>query len=340
MKKFLVPAVASVIVSGIFCPAFTVNAAGETKEFYIDNNSVVFHTQSEPDIITSTLNKFSIERFSGMYGAAFVPEEDGYYVVSIVQNYNESIIDTADGSHVHYFYPTVQTYSVIKDGEDITVRDAGKYSGYSKETVSGLSESESIVCFDYYEKAELSDYYYGVYYSLVNGYMPSDCYFTYFDYAYETADKKDCSQFLLSGPYASPDEIPFRVSGNSELIETGYASSSATSDDIFNYYIYAPTGDGETEFTFKHTAMAKSVVVSSENGQYIPHINIISSVDRAEKGDVNTDGKTGIADIVLLQKYLLGSADITKSQMISADLNSDGSVDVYDMILLRKLLAE
>lgn len=343
MKKFLTSAIAAVMTLGLACPAFTVGTDINSQDFYVSDNSVVFHTMSEPDIITNTVNKFRIERFSGMYSASFVPEEDGYYVVSIVQNYNESIIDTANGSHVHYFYPTVQTYSIIKDGEEITVMDVGKYSGYSEETVNELAESESMACYDYYTKAELSDYYYGVYYSLVNGYMPSSCYFTYFDYVYETADKKDCSQFLIPAPYAPLDEseIPFRVTGNSELIETGYASSGATCCDIFNYYVYAPTGDGETEFAYEQTAMAEYIVISAENGQYIPHIEYGTRFYQHEPtGDINGDGEIGIADMVSLQKYLLASTDFTANQKFTADLNRDGKVDVYDMIMLRKMFAE
>ena len=344
MKKFLTSVIAAAVTSGLACSVLTVNAVEEQQDFYVSDDSVVFYTMSEPDVITSTVNDFRIERFSGMYGASFVPEEDGYYVVSIVQNYNERIIGTSDGSHVHYFYPTVQTYSIIKDGEEITVRDVGKYSGYDEETVNALAESESMVCYDYYTKAEFSDYYYGEYYSLVNGYMPSYFYFTYFDYSYETADKKDRSQFLISDLYAhlNESEIPFAVTGNSELIETGYTSSGIGCDNIFNYYVYAPTGDGETEISYLRTEvdsfMNKSIVISAENGLYIPQINIVESTSKI--GDVNGDGQIGIADMVSLQRYLLASIELTENQKFLADLNGDGRVDVYDMISLRKMFVE
>lgn len=346
MKKFLTSATASAITLGLACTAFTVSAVEEQQNFIVTGDYISFPSDisADPDIVVSTLNNFRVEYFSGGYGASFIPEENGYFVVSIVQNYNESIINTASGSHVHYFYPTVQTYSVIKNDEEIIVWNTGlDYSGYNEETVKELSKSEDIVCSDYYE--EIDDCFNGSYYSLVNGYMPSGCYFTYFDYAYETADKKDRSQFLIPASYSPLDEIPFEIIGNSELIEMGYASSGIFCDDIFNYYVYAPTGNGETEISYLKTDVDsfedEFIVISAENGQYIPHIETGKRYYQHEPdGDVNGDGETGIADMVLLQKYLLASSNLTASQLIAADMNADGKVDVYDMIMMRKIFAE
>ena len=57
-----------------------------------------------------------------------------------------------------------------------------------------------------------------------------------------------------------------------------------------------------------------------------------------EKGDINTDGKTDVADLLLISRYLHGTADFTKTNYKKADMNGDDSVDVFDMILLRKKL--
>lgn len=51
-------------------------------------------------------------------------------------------------------------------------------------------------------------------------------------------------------------------------------------------------------------------------------------------GDANGDGELTIADVVLLQQWLLGSADSIYSQNV--DLCKDGVIDVYDLCLLRK----
>lgn len=51
------------------------------------------------------------------------------------------------------------------------------------------------------------------------------------------------------------------------------------------------------------------------------------------KGDVNSDGKFTIADIVTLKNFLIGNGTVGAS----ADLNNDGVVDVFDMVLMKNL---
>ena len=57
-------------------------------------------------------------------------------------------------------------------------------------------------------------------------------------------------------------------------------------------------------------------------------------------GDLNADGKISISDAVVLQNYLLGGAQLTEIQYISADMNTDKNVDTFDMIIMRKKLVE
>lgn len=58
----------------------------------------------------------------------------------------------------------------------------------------------------------------------------------------------------------------------------------------------------------------------------------------AVPGDVNSDGKVSIADAVLLQKYILGTAELTPKQAEAADLCKDGVLDAFDMVLIRRLI--
>ena len=53
-------------------------------------------------------------------------------------------------------------------------------------------------------------------------------------------------------------------------------------------------------------------------------------------GDLSLDGKINVADIVLLQKYLLGTEKLTRKQFEIGDMNKDEAVDAFDMVLLRK----
>ncbi|MBR1592477.1 MAG: cellulase family glycosylhydrolase [Ruminococcus sp.] len=56
----------------------------------------------------------------------------------------------------------------------------------------------------------------------------------------------------------------------------------------------------------------------------------------AVEGDVNADGEFNIADIVMLEKFLVERGELTDSQ--AADLCNDGVIDVFDMIMMRKLI--
>ena len=58
------------------------------------------------------------------------------------------------------------------------------------------------------------------------------------------------------------------------------------------------------------------------------------------KGDVNSDGKFDIADLVTFEKWLLAVPDAELSDYDAADVCADGKLDVFDMILMKKLLIE
>lgn len=53
-------------------------------------------------------------------------------------------------------------------------------------------------------------------------------------------------------------------------------------------------------------------------------------------GDVNADGKFTIADILMMQKFLLGSGNLTDWK--AGDLCEDERIDVFDMVMMRNLI--
>ena len=56
------------------------------------------------------------------------------------------------------------------------------------------------------------------------------------------------------------------------------------------------------------------------------------------KGDINNDSVISADDLTLLQNYILGKAELDKSQSEAADINGDGAVNSYDISSLRKLI--
>ncbi|MCR4796049.1 MAG: RICIN domain-containing protein [Ruminococcus sp.] len=59
-------------------------------------------------------------------------------------------------------------------------------------------------------------------------------------------------------------------------------------------------------------------------------------IKRTVKGDINGDDILDIADLVMLQKFLLNNSPVTRPEL--SDINGDGMVDIFDSIALRKLL--
>ena len=55
-------------------------------------------------------------------------------------------------------------------------------------------------------------------------------------------------------------------------------------------------------------------------------------------GDINADGIFNIADVVLLQKWLLAAPDVELSDWKAADLCEDGKLDVFDLCLMKREL--
>lgn len=53
-------------------------------------------------------------------------------------------------------------------------------------------------------------------------------------------------------------------------------------------------------------------------------------------GDCNNDGSFTVADVVMLQKWLLGAGNLTNWQ--NADLYEDGTIDVFDLVMMKRLL--
>ena len=57
---------------------------------------------------------------------------------------------------------------------------------------------------------------------------------------------------------------------------------------------------------------------------------------KAVSGDVNADGAFNVADLVMLERYLLGAGSLTDRE--AADLDSSGRVNTFDLIEMREML--
>ncbi|MDE6678944.1 MAG: DUF4832 domain-containing protein [Ruminococcus sp.] len=89
--------------------------------------------------------------------------------------------------------------------------------------------------------------------------------------------------------------------------------------------------------TGKYSVKVTANGVTSE----IPVLTVSEIVGADEiKGDINSDGKVNVADLVLMEKYILGSQTFTEKQFRVADLSGDNTVDSFDMVMIRKILVK
>lgn len=83
-----------------------------------------------------------------------------------------------------------------------------------------------------------------------------------------------------------------------------------------------------------------SVVITSQGGteKTVDICEISDVLSAGIKGDVNLDGAVNIADLVLLQKYLLRIGTLTAEQGFNGDMDGDNTLDIFDNVLLRREL--
>lgn len=93
----------------------------------------------------------------------------------------------------------------------------------------------------------------------------------------------------------------------------------------------------DTKVTLK--AGNNTIKIYNASG-YGPSIDRIAVAIPYEEviGDLNQDGKFNVADLVLMQKYILGAETFNKEQAKIADMNGDGAADTFDLIRFRKMM--
>ncbi|MBR2284893.1 MAG: CotH kinase family protein [Ruminococcus sp.] len=79
-------------------------------------------------------------------------------------------------------------------------------------------------------------------------------------------------------------------------------------------------GSKETEVTF---TVESDMELTANFGAYVP------------TGDVNADGRFSIADVVLMQKWLLGVPEAELADWQAGDLCKDNSIDAFDLVMMR-----
>lgn len=118
------------------------------------------------------------------------------------------------------------------------------------------------------------------------------------------------------------NQVIFQEHGTYNLTKDYYDDDSK---NLLNYEY----GD-VIEITFTYLKSDNTIINVSS-------LNMIKNIrDDKISGDVNNDGVFNVADVVSLQKWLIGESSLENWQ--SADLNKDDVIDVFDLVLLKQML--
>ena len=65
---------------------------------------------------------------------------------------------------------------------------------------------------------------------------------------------------------------------------------------------------------------------------------LVKQYDVVIYGDINGDGKISVVDLVMMQKQILGTSQLSGAYAAAADISRDGKVSVKDLVNLQKNL--
>ena len=93
----------------------------------------------------------------------------------------------------------------------------------------------------------------------------------------------------------------------------------------------------DTKVTLKAGNNTIKLYNASGNGPSVDRIAVAIPFEEVI-GDLNQDGAFNVADLVLMQKYILGVETFNKEQAKIADMNGDGNIDSFDLVSFRKAI--
>ncbi|WP_024861935.1 dockerin type I domain-containing protein [Ruminococcus flavefaciens] len=139
----------------------------------------------------------------------------------------------------------------------------------------------------------------------------------------ELTDIPEDNTYLLKCTSGTPStsEI-FDISSNPCTLKSAYVYEKSCS---YSFHTDSRSG-GYDSLTFE-------VISESSNS-----VELACRMKWNPSGDANGDGSVSVADIVTMQKWLLGSASVKLSDLKAVDFCRDNKLDIFDLVLMRKAL--
>lgn len=130
---------------------------------------------------------------------------------------------------------------------------------------------------------------------------------------------------------------------NGATLNIGYTTSDYSTDiidHVENLTISSQTTQYELYYTptMTYDGAFYFYLQSGNNEAYTVTLSDLQVVEVKVSGDVNGDGEFTVADVVALQKWLLGVSDDALVNWKAGDLCEDDRLDVFDICVMREML--
>ena len=122
---------------------------------------------------------------------------------------------------------------------------------------------------------------------------------------------------------------------NAELLPTSLAVPNQTDNSSYRKLAVHLTNTKDTTISI--------ACIPLKNGEtqpsWTPSVNAISQwTPQTIEGDVNADDQFNVADVVLLQKWLLGGPNTKLSNWRAGNFCNDNRLDVFDLCIMKREL--
>lgn len=140
-----------------------------------------------------------------------------------------------------------------------------------------------------------------------------------------------------------PPTEPYHISFTDTITDVG--DGYITFNENGTYYFSGDFYGGDEQKNFAHYETGDKITVNfsyDPNSSvifYIEQLTLIENIrDNKITGDINADGEFSIADVILLQKWLLAVPDTTLANWKAGDLYEDNVLNVFDLCLMKRKL--
>ena len=152
---------------------------------------------------------------------------------------------------------------------------------------------------------------------------------------YQVGEELDLTGLKVDVMFSAGGEIPV-----SQINKTWRKVINAA-NPLENDYFVVDTSEFDSSKTGTYNVKISLTDEACKKWWYCYPAKIsVTVLDKIVKGDVNADGKFDISDVVLLQKWLLGSSDVTLPNWKAADFCEDGKLNVLDLCMMKCKLIE